>query len=47
MANDLVLLGSREKETGVQPTVSDKAEKAKPTAPAAGAPEISDNDLPF
>lgn len=47
VARDLVLLGSREKGNGGQPAGSDKAEKAKPTAPAGGAPEISENDLPF
>jgi len=47
VANDLVLLGSREKGNGAQPAGSDKTEKAKPTAPPAGAPEISDDDLPF
>jgi single-strand DNA-binding protein len=47
VANDLVLLGSREKVNGAQPAGSDKAEKAKPTAPPAGTPEISHDDLPF
>ena len=47
MANDLVLLGSREKGSGAQPAVSDKAEKALPTARVVGAPERSDDDLPF
>jgi len=47
VANDLVLLGSRETGNGALPAGSDKAEKAKPTAAAAGAPEISDYDLPF
>ena len=47
VATELVLLGSREKGNGAQPVGSDKAEKAKPTGPAAAAPEISDDDLPF
>ena len=47
VAVDLVLLGSREKGSGTQPAGSDKAEKAKPTGPAAGAPGISDDELPF
>ena len=47
VANDLVLLGSRETGNGALPAGSDEAEKAKPTARAAGAPEISDDDLPF
>jgi single-strand DNA-binding protein len=47
VANDLVLLGSREKGNGSRPSVSDKAEKGKPPARAVGAPESSDDDLPF
>ena len=47
VADDLVLLGSREKENGARPAGSYKAEKAKPTAPAVGAPGTSDDDLPF
>ena len=48
VANDLVLLGSREKGNGAQPTRSDKNEKSKSTDPAATRPaEISDDDLPF
>ena len=48
VAKDLMLLGSREKGNGAQPAGSDKAGKAtKPAAPGAGAPEISDDDLPF
>ena len=47
VAKDLMLLGSREKGNGAQPAGSNKAEKAKPTAPAAGVPGISDDDLPF
>ena len=48
VANDLILLGSREKGTGAQPAGSDKAEKSKSTDPAvARAAEISDEDLPF
>jgi single-strand DNA-binding protein len=47
VANNLVLLGSREKGNGAQPAGSDKAEKTKPAAPAAGPPKISDDDLPF
>ena len=46
VADELVLLGSREKGSGVQPAGSGKTENAKPTARAVGAPEISD-DLPF
>ena len=37
VASDLILLGSREKGNGAQPTGSDKAGKAKPTARAGGA----------
>jgi len=47
VANDLVLLGPREKGNGAQPAGSDKAEKTRPTARAAGAPASSDDDLPF
>jgi len=47
VASDLVLLGSREKGNGTRSAGSDKAEKGKPTARAAGAPEISDDELPF
>ena len=47
VANDVVLLGSREKGNGAQPAGSDEAEEAKPTARAAGAPDVSDDDLPF
>jgi len=46
VANDLVLLGTRERGNEAQ-LAADKAEKAKPTAPAARPPEISDCDLPF
>src|SRR5215469_14150356 len=47
VASDLVLLGSREKVNGAQSAGSDKAEKGKPTARAAGAPESSADQLPF
>jgi single-strand DNA-binding protein len=47
VADDLVLLGSREKGNGAQPTGSRKADNAKPIAPAVGAPGISDDELPF
>ena len=48
VANDLVLLGSREKGNGAQPPRSDKTEKSKATDPAVTrAAEISDDDLPF
>jgi single-stranded DNA-binding protein len=47
VASDLVLLGSREKGNAAQPAGSDKAERAKPTAQAGGAPQVSDDDLPF
>ena len=47
VADDLMLLGSRQKGVGSQPVGSNKGEKAKPTAPATGDPGISDDDLPF
>jgi len=49
VANDLVLLGSREKGNGVQPPRSDQAQKAKLTNPtSAGHSETSDDEvLPF
>lgn len=48
VANDVVLLGSREKGNGVQPSGSGKAEKAKTTNSAAGkTTDMSDDDIPF
>jgi len=48
VADDLVLLGSREKGSGAQPVRSDQAEKWKSAHVAGGgAPEISDSDVPF
>jgi len=48
VADDLVLLGSREKGSGAQPVRSDQAEKSKSAHVAGGgAPEISDSDVPF
>jgi single-strand DNA-binding protein len=47
VADDLVLLGSREKGGGAQPAGSGKAQEGKPASAAAGAPEISDDELPF
>ena len=48
VADDLVLLGSREKGNGAQPRRSDKSEKCKAPDPAVTrAAEISDDDLPF
>jgi single-strand DNA-binding protein len=48
VADDLVLLGSREKGIGAQPVGSGKAgEKAKPTVPAVVAPGIPEDELPF
>ena len=47
VADDLVLLGSREKGSGAQPASSGKAENAKPAAPGVGAPGIPDDELPF
>ena len=48
VANDLVLLGSREKGNGAQPTDSDEAEKARSTDPAPGqVVGISDDDALF
>jgi single-strand DNA-binding protein len=47
VADDLVLLGSREKGSRAQPARSGKAQEGKPASPPAGAPEISDNELPF
>jgi single-strand DNA-binding protein len=47
VADNLVLVGSREKGNGAQPTGPRKADNAKPIAPAVGAPGISDDELPF
>ena len=48
VADDLVLLGSRENGNGAQPNGSEQTEKPKATDPAVTrAPEISDEDLPF
>ena len=48
VASDLVLLGSREKESEPQPAGSDKAEKGKPTDSAvAQVVGSSDEDLLF
>src|SRR5215472_381409 len=41
VADDLVLVGSREKGSATQPAGC-KAQEGKPAVPAAGAPEISD-----
>jgi single-strand DNA-binding protein len=47
VADDLVLLGSREKGNGVQQPRSDQAEKPKsPHLASAGVPD-SDGDVPF
>src|SRR5215472_4475825 len=48
VADDLVLVGSREKRTGAHRSGSDRAEKSKSTDPAVTrASEMSDDDLPF
>ena len=48
VANDVVLLGSREKGNGAHPAVSDKAEKAKSMDPAPGQiVGTSDDDVLF
>jgi single-strand DNA-binding protein len=47
VADDLVLLGSREKGSGAQRSVSDRAEKSKSTVPAVTRPVETDDDLPF
>jgi len=46
VANDVVLLSSREKGNGAQAAGSDKADKAEPAARATGAGRLHD-DLPF
>jgi single-strand DNA-binding protein len=47
VADDLVLLGSREKGSGVQPTRSDPGKKHKANhAGSAGVAEL-DSDVPF
>jgi len=48
VADDLVLLGSREKGNGLQRPGSDRAEESKPTdPPITRAADTSDDDLPF
>jgi len=49
VANDVVLLGSRDKGNGVQPTCSDQADKPKSINLAgAGTGKMSDDDeVPF
>ena len=48
MADELVLLGSREKGNGAQRSGSDKADKPKSTNLAgAGTGEMSDDEVPF
>jgi single-strand DNA-binding protein len=48
VADDLVLLGSREKGSGARPPRSDQTGKPKPTHLArAGTGEMSDDEVPF
>ena len=47
VADNLALLSSRDKGSGALAVGSSKAEKTKPSAPAVGGSETSDDELPF